>query len=120
MQLVTPHPKLSALANFKIKRPYTNNVEYATITQEEVTMTKYNIHTFFYDITHGHFKSKLLCKLGLHNYQLHNECEYIPETKEVFDPSLCYKQYEIVMYHKIWHTYEKCYCCGKRITKRHT
>ena len=81
-------------------------------------MTKYNIHTFFYDITHGHFKSKLLCKLGLHNYQLHRECDCIPEIKEVFDPSPCYKQHEIVKYHMIWHTYEKCYCCGKRINER--
>lgn len=36
---VTPPPiKLGAQANFKIKRPYTNNVEYAIITPKEMIL----------------------------------------------------------------------------------
>lgn len=78
-------------------------------------MNDYNIHCLLYDITRGHFKSKWLCKHNKHNYQLHREVEYIPEISYEYSPdgrsiiSKCKK------YNKIWTTYYKCYCCGKKI-----
>ena len=70
----------------------------------------YNIHCFLYDVlnigTH-HFKSKLLCKLGFHNYQIH--CKRIPLEPEI------YKENGITIKRNRfdWKTYYKCYCCGE-------
>lgn len=75
----------------------------------------YNIHCLLYDITHGHFKSKRLCKHNKHNYQLHLRIEIVPEIEEILDPTLRYKKYKSVKYNKIHTSYWKCYCCGKEI-----
>lgn len=70
----------------------------------------YNIHCFLYDILHigtHHFKSKLLCKLGFHNYQIH--CKRIP-LEPVVEEDNHFKRIEYRFEYK---TYWKCYCCGK-------
>ena len=81
-------------------------------------MIDYNIHCFLYDITKGHFKSKILCKHGKHNYQLHYGFECVPEIYEEYDPSATYSTKKIVMYNKNYYTYYKCYCCGKIINEK--
>ena len=77
--------------------------------------TKYNIHCLLYDITKGHFKSKLLCKLNKHNYQLKLSVGVIPETTSFFNPKAKYKTETIIQYHKKITLYYKCYCCGKEM-----
>lgn len=70
----------------------------------------YNIHCFLYDILHigtHHFKSKLLCKLGLHNYQIHSK--RIPLEPDIYKE----RGTTVTRYRFDWKTYYKCYCCGK-------
>lgn len=70
----------------------------------------YNIHCFLYDILHigkHHFKSKLLCKSGLHNYQIRNK--RIPLEPEIYQE----KGVTITRNRFDWKIYWKCYCCGK-------
>lgn len=73
---------------------------------------KYNLHCFLSDITHSHFKSKLLCKLGYHNYQIHGRKLYMPSVEAEKDKTgrILFKttKYEIGI-----ENYWKCYCCGK-------
>ena len=67
----------------------------------------YNIHCLLYDITRGHFKSKLLCKLGFHNYQIH--CKRIPLEPVVEEDN----HFKRIKYRFEYKTYWKCYCCDK-------
>lgn len=58
------------------------------------------------------FKSKLLCKKGIHNYRLHLETSYEPEVEEEFDPKCEYVKHRVVRYNVKKREYWKCYCCG--------
>lgn len=71
-------------------------------------MHKYNLHCFLWDSCR--IKCKLLCKLGLHDYHLHQHVSYETfETKEVY--------YTLVEYKPKYTIYEKCNCCGKERNK---
>ena len=79
------------------------------MTYEDFKKTyKYNFHCLLYDLTKGHFKSKLFCKLGKHNYimYLKQKCE-----EEIIND----ESTTIVKYHKKFLTYFKCSCCGEKI-----
>ena len=71
----------------------------------------YNIHCLLYDIFHigtHHFKSKLLCKIGLHNYQIH--CKKIPLEPDIYEENGT----TITRYRFDYKIYWKCYCCKKK------
>lgn len=74
---------------------------------------KYNIHCLLSDITHSHFKSKLLCKLGYHNYQIHDRKHYIPITETELDPTGRYVISKLIKYKFGTEIYWECSCCGK-------
>lgn len=80
---------------------------------KKVKIGDYNIQVLLYDLTFAHFKSKLLCKLGYHNYQIQCERKFTPIIREVFNPILEHKTHECIEYHKKIKLYYKCYCCGK-------
>lgn len=74
--------------------------------------TEYNIHHLLYDITRGHFKSKKLCKLGLHNYQyMMKKTPKKPIVEK--DGNLT-----IIKHEYTYKTFYQCYCCGKRCQER--
>jgi len=67
----------------------------------------YNIHKKL-NCIFPHFKSKFLCKKGLHNYQLHSKSKTSRiETKNEFGTVIQYKIENI--------KYLRCYCCGEEI-----
>ena len=70
----------------------------------------YTIHSFLYDLTGGHFKSKYLCSKGLHNYQLIPRVEITPIVESYKNPFITITRYE-----KTYTMFRKCSCCGKEI-----
>lgn len=60
------------------------------------------------------FKSKMLCKKDIHNYQLQSSCDVIPIVKEIYmgyDKPLRKE----ITYKRILKDYWKCYCCRKEV-----
>ena len=70
---------------------------------------KYNLHSLLYDLTRGHFKSKLLCKLGWHNYIAQYKATLI--TTEENTPYV-----KVICNNKKYDSYYQCYCCNKEIS----
>ena len=70
----------------------------------------YNLHCFLSDITRGRFKSKFLCKKGLHNYQIKTKVETTPIEESYKTPFIT-----ITRYPKRFITFRECACCGKKI-----
>lgn len=69
----------------------------------------YSLHTLLYDITGGHFKSKWLCKHGMHNYMIRNKYEI--KEEEITEDGV-----KIKIYHRVYSpAFYKCHCCGKEI-----
>lgn len=67
----------------------------------------YNIHKKI-NCVFPFFKSKFLCKKGLHNYQLHRKLKtYRIEYKVEFGAVVQYKTENIKCL--------KCYCCGNEV-----
>ena len=64
----------------------------------------YNIHKEI-NCTFPKFKSKWLCKKGIHNYRIG-----LKPTLETIPSNDALKQH-IFRYKKFW----KCYCCGKEV-----
>lgn len=73
-------------------------------------MKEYNLHCLLYDLTRGHFKSKLLCKLGCHNYMIKIRYKLI-KTEENDEPYV-----KVVINKRRFTKYYECYCCKKEIS----
>lgn len=70
----------------------------------------YNLHCFLNDLTRGRFKSKFLCKKGLHNYQIKMKVETTPIKENDKVPFNTKTRYQ-----KEYTVFRKCACCGKEI-----
>lgn len=81
-------------------------------------ITKYNIHCLLFDIFHigtHHFKSKMLCKLGYHNYLLQKEINCTPIIEQEYDKTGRYITTKLIRYEKNIDIYYQCYCCNKKV-----
>ena len=72
----------------------------------------YNIHKRI-NCVFRHFKSKWLCKHGIHNFQIRSKITYMPVTYTPFNPKAKQVETEVQYYTKKLEIYWKCYCCGK-------
>lgn len=74
----------------------------------------YNIHKKM-NCALPFFKSKLLCKKGIHNYRLHQEINYNPDVQTRFDKTGRHMIKKILQYDIHHKVYWKCHCCGDEI-----
>lgn len=70
----------------------------------------YNIHEKINSII-PFFKSKYLCKKGIHNYRVNPKIFVVPSVKQEDDGYMV--QYKVTKYNTIDLTNLKCFCCGK-------
>ncbi len=74
----------------------------------------YNIHKKIHCVL-PFFKSKWLCKKGIHNYALNDWIEYKPIVEKEYDEEKRYIISKLCRYDKVFYTNLKCLCCGKEI-----
>lgn len=73
----------------------------------------YNIHKEI-NCVFPFFKSKLLCKHNLHNFEIRSEIEAKPITRKVYDKDMEMMRTELIEYQRSVKTYWKCRSCGKK------
>jgi hypothetical protein len=72
----------------------------------------YNIHKKI-NCIFPFFKSKFLCKRGIHNYLINSRISIFPRLYE--EEGEFAKITTVIEYNRINETNLKCYCCGKEV-----
>lgn len=71
----------------------------------------YNVHKKINSVF-PFFKSKYLCKKGIHNYLINHEHRAIPHYDYYEDYDNNMMKARFIEYEHIYRTYLKCLCCG--------